>query len=101
MSHLTIIIFIKYILKNKWYKNFYYIRKKYKMDNNYSRYDAIFCDEIQDLPIEFIKSINPHYFGSVFPSNDSPFNWPLIVLQIASDPLTVFSNIDIMIFNIE
>ena len=30
---------------------------KYKMDNNYSRYDAIFCDEIQDLPIEFIKSI--------------------------------------------
>jgi superfamily I DNA/RNA helicase len=27
------------------------------MDNNYSRYDAIFCDEIQDLPIEFIKSI--------------------------------------------
>lgn len=30
---------------------------KYKMDKNYSRYDAIFCDEIQDLPIDFIKSI--------------------------------------------
>ncbi|ENA1802857.1 AAA family ATPase [Flavobacterium psychrophilum] len=30
---------------------------KYKMDNNYSKYDAIFCDEIQDLPINFIKSI--------------------------------------------
>jgi superfamily I DNA/RNA helicase len=27
------------------------------MDKNYSRYDAIFCDEIQDLPIDFIKSI--------------------------------------------
>jgi superfamily I DNA/RNA helicase len=30
---------------------------KYKMDKDYSRYDAIFCDEIQDLPIDFIKSI--------------------------------------------
>lgn len=30
---------------------------KYKMDKNYIRYDAIFCDEIQDLPIDFIKSI--------------------------------------------
>jgi superfamily I DNA and RNA helicase len=30
---------------------------KHKIDNNYSKYDAIFCDEIQDLPIDFIKSI--------------------------------------------
>jgi superfamily I DNA/RNA helicase len=31
---------------------------KYKIDHNYSKYDAIFCDEIQDVPIGFIKSIN-------------------------------------------
>ena len=30
---------------------------KHKIDNNQSKYDAIFCDEIQDLPIDFIKSI--------------------------------------------
>lgn len=30
---------------------------KHKMENNHSKYDAIFCDEIQDLPIDFIKSI--------------------------------------------
>lgn len=30
---------------------------KHKMENNHSKYDAIFCDEIQDLPINFIKSI--------------------------------------------
>ena len=30
---------------------------KYRIDNGGIRYDAIFCDEIQDLPIEFINSI--------------------------------------------
>lgn len=30
---------------------------KHKIDKNYSKYDAIFCDEIQDLPIGFIKSM--------------------------------------------
>lgn len=30
---------------------------KHKIDNGFIRYDAIFCDEIQDLPIDFIKSI--------------------------------------------
>lgn len=30
---------------------------KHKIDNNLSKYDAIFCDEIQDLPIDFIKAI--------------------------------------------
>lgn len=28
---------------------------KYRVDNNHTTYDAIFCDEIQDLPIEFIQ----------------------------------------------
>lgn len=31
---------------------------KNKIDNNYDKYDAIFCDEIQDLPVDFINAIN-------------------------------------------
>jgi superfamily I DNA/RNA helicase len=30
---------------------------KYKIDNGPIRYDAIFCDEVQDLPLDFIQSI--------------------------------------------
>lgn len=30
---------------------------KYKLDNGVVRYDAIFCDEVQDLPLEFIQSM--------------------------------------------
>ncbi len=30
---------------------------KYRIEKNNDKYDAIFCDEIQDLPISFIKSL--------------------------------------------
>lgn len=30
---------------------------KYKIENRNIKYDAIFCDEVQDLPLEFIKLI--------------------------------------------
>ena len=30
---------------------------KYRIDNGMVRYDAIFCDEVQDLPLEFIQSM--------------------------------------------
>ncbi len=30
---------------------------KYRIENGATKYDAIFCDEVQDLPLEFIQSI--------------------------------------------
>lgn len=30
---------------------------KYRIEKGISKYDAIFCDEVQDLPLEFIQSI--------------------------------------------
>jgi len=30
---------------------------KYRIEKGVSKYDAIFCDEVQDLPLEFIQSI--------------------------------------------
>lgn len=30
---------------------------KYRIDNFNARFDAIFCDEVQDLPLDFIKSM--------------------------------------------
>lgn len=69
---------------------------KHKIDNNHNKYDAIFCDEIQDLPIDFIKSIKGFCTHLIIAGDaeQSIYNFVPVFEQRPAKPLEIKNEID-------